>query len=83
MNKQLNANDIRNAKAVYLYNNSVLFVVDHDDNAYGLNEHGKEWYYKDNFWDYFESTTMLSYLSSITKDEAVYIFEKRIHQTHE
>jgi len=75
MNKQFSAKDILNAKEVHLYDNDILYVVDKDDKAYGFSKGSSEWYYKENFWDYFESETMMSYyISSITKEEAAQMY---------
>lgn len=74
MSKQFSANDILNAKEVYLYDNGILYLVDKDDEAYGFSRGCTEWYHKGNFRDYFESETMLSYIRSITKEEAVQIY---------
>ena len=70
MNKQFTYEDILRAKEVHLYRNDTLFVVDADGEAYGFHEGGSEWYHKENFWDYFESSIMMSYLSRVTKEEA-------------
>jgi len=74
MSKQFTADEIRDAKEVHLYNDDTIYVVDADDEAYGFYRFGNEWYQKSNFWDYFESETMMSYFATITKDEAVELY---------
>jgi len=77
MDKQLNVNDIINAKEIYFYSyGDVLFIIDENDDAYGFSEGRENWYYKSNFWDYFESETMLYYLKKLTKEEAVELYQK-------
>ena len=74
MNKQFTADEIRTAKEVHLYNGDILYIVDANDEAYGFYRFGSGWYHKSNFWDYFESETMMSYFTSITKDEAAELY---------
>ncbi len=76
MNKQFTAAEIRSAKEVHLYNSETLYIVDADDEAYGFCRFGSEWFHKSNFWDYFESETMMSYFTPITKDEAATLYEE-------
>lgn len=77
MDKQLNVNDIINAKEIYFYSyEDVLFVIDENDDAYGFSEGRENWYHKSNFWDYFESETMLYYLRKLTKEEAAELYQK-------
>ncbi len=76
MNKQFTADDIRQAKEIYYYNNHVLFIVDANNEAYGYYPGCRGWYHKGNFWDYFESDVMMSYFSDITHEEAAKIYEK-------
>lgn len=75
MKKEFSTNEIRTAKEVHLFDKDTLYVVDSDNEAYGFYRYGGEWYHKSNFWDYFESTTMLSYFSPITKDEAAELYD--------
>lgn len=74
MAKQFTAEDILNAKEVHFYNNDTLYIVDHDDEAYGYSKGCSGWYHKENFWDYFESELMMTYFSHITKEEAVQLY---------
>lgn len=77
MEKQLTVSDILNSKEIYLYTyNDTIYVIDEKDNAYGFSEGCTGWYRKDNFWDYFESETMLYYLRILTKEEAVELYLK-------
>ena len=69
MAKQFTAEDILNAKEVHFYNNDTLYIVDHDDEAYGYSKGCSGWYHKENFWDYFESKLMMTYFSHINKEE--------------
>jgi len=75
MEKNFTADEIRRAKEVHLYDGDTLYVVDADDEAYGFYRYGGTWYHKSNFWDYFESETMMSYFAPITKDEAAVLYE--------
>ena len=70
MDKQLTKADVLNSKNAYLYNEDSIFVECKDE-VYGFNEKNLEWYIKSNFYDYFESSLMLSYIKSITKEEAL------------
>ena len=74
MDKQFTAEDILNAKEVHFYNNETLYIVDHDDEAYGYSKGCSGWYHKSNFWDYFESELMMTYFTHITKEEAVQLY---------
>lgn len=76
MDKQLTKEDIINAKRVDCYNNSEVFVVMQDDKAYGHALDGGDWYYKKNYWDYWESSLMLSYFSVITKEEILVLMDE-------
>ena len=76
MEKELTVNDILNAKEIYLYDNDTLYVVDKNENAFGFFDGCKGWYYKANFWDYFDSEVMMSYLNKINKEEAVDLYKK-------
>ena len=75
MVKQLTVRDILAAQEVYLYDGGILYVIDDDDEAYGFTQGSKEWFHKTNFWDYFETSSMLSYITIITKEEAVQMYE--------
>ncbi|MBQ4047002.1 MAG: hypothetical protein IJC93_01360 [Clostridia bacterium] len=72
MDRQFTEQDILNAKELCLFDNRVLYLITEDDEAYGFT--GGAWFYKSNFWDYFESESMLSYLSMPTKEEAVALY---------
>lgn len=75
MDKQLTKEDINNAKQVDVYNNSGVFVVTPDDEAYGHSLGGGDWYHKENHWDYWESSLMLSCFSVITKEEVLALMD--------
>lgn len=75
ISRQLNQKDILNAQEVHFYNNNILYVVIDNDKIYGITEGSPEWFKKENFWDYFDSSYMLSYFTPITKEEAVRIYE--------
>ena len=77
MDKQFDINSILNAKEFYLYYENTLYVVDKDDEVYGYNEKTDEWYHKSNFWDYFDSPIMLTYLKKISKEEAVELYKNQ------
>ena len=76
MEKQFTSADILAAKEVYLYCNNTLFIVDHDDEAYGFGENGIEWYHKENFWDYLEAflENYFSFLKIIFENSFYYLF---------
>lgn len=81
MIRRFHADDIRRAKEVHFYNERTLYVVDDDDEAYGFHREGGDWFYKSNFWDYFESEIMLSFFTPITKDEAAEMYASWCKQT--
>ena len=74
MEKQFTEEDILQAKAVYLYDKSILYVVDEKEDAYGFSQGSKSWFLKENFWDYFDSRLMLAYFTIPTKEEAVQLY---------
>ena len=76
MDKQLTVDDIKNAKDIYLYDQGILYVVDEIDEAYGFCENGDSWFHKENFWDYFDSSLMLSYFNVLSKDQAISLYEE-------
>ena len=76
MDKQITIDDILNAKEVYFYNEDTLYIVDHTDEAYGFCQTGNGWFHKNNFWDYFDSSMMLSYFSVVSKEKAVELYKK-------
>lgn len=80
MKRNFSADDIRNAREVHLFDEGILYVVDHDDEAFGFTRESAEWFHKANFWDYFESETMLSCFTPITKDEAAKLYTKWIDE---
>lgn len=70
MKKQLTNEDILNAKAIYLYAEDTIYVELNDtEDVYGSYK-GGEWFVKGDFWDYWESSVMLSYFHSLTPKEA-------------
>ncbi len=78
MSRQLTRGDILNSQSVYLYLEDVIYVKIEDGEVYGFYKGGSEWYEKRNFYDYFDSSLMMSYFSSITKEEAADIVEEWI-----
>ena len=76
MDRQMTVQDIRNAKEIYVYDKDILYIVDQADEAYGFRKAGNGWFHKMNFLDYFDSSLMLPYLSIITKEEAVQLYQK-------
>ena len=76
MARQLTREDILNAKAIHLYNEDTIYVELNDtEDVYGSYK-GGEWFVKDNFWDYWDSSIMLSYFQYLTPDEAFRLLDK-------
>ena len=66
MIRQLTKEDILNAKALYLYDNEILYVeLSENNNVYGITPRSKEWFIKNNF-----------YVSTITKEDAIMLVER-------
>lgn len=64
------------AKAIILYNDEIIYVEpENGDDVYGISAGQNEWFLKENYWDYYESEMMMSYLHHITVDEAMQIIE--------
>ena len=76
MEKQFTVLDILNAKEVYFYNQETLYIVNDSDEAYGFHKNSYGWFHKENFWDYFESSTMLSYFTPISKEQAANLYQE-------
>ena len=76
MSKELTRADILNSKNVYFYSEDTIFVELEEDEVYGLHKGSQSWFEKKNFYDYFESSWMMSYFSSITKEEAADMVEE-------
>ena len=74
--KYIGKDEIRNAKSVHLYNESTLYVELKEDEVYALDKGYAEWYKKDDFYDYYDSSLMLSYFESISKEEAADLAEE-------
>lgn len=76
MERQLTREDILNAKAIHLYNEDTIYVELNDtEDVYGSYK-GGEWFVKGNFWDYWDSSIMLSYFQYLTPDEAFKLLDK-------
>ena len=76
MERQLTAKDILEAREVHFYDGDTLFVVFGDDKVYGFHKGGDGWYKKNNFWDYFDSSLMMSYFECLTNEQAAELYEK-------
>ena len=63
----LTKEDICNARDAYLFDKTTLYVELDDGKVYGLDKGSKQWFLKNNFYDYFDSELMLSYFSHMTK----------------
>ena len=74
MELQFTEEDILQAKEIYLYDERVLYIVDEKDNTYGFCKGSENWFLKENFWDYFDSQTMLAYFAMPTKEKAVQLY---------
>lgn len=81
--KKFTAEEIKRAKEFHLYDGDTLYVIDSNDEAYGFYRYDGEWFHKSNFWNYFESSDMLSYFTPITKNEATELYESwcELHRT--
>ena len=75
------AKDIMEATEVHLHNGTLYIVFGGD--AYGFNRKSREWYLKDNFWDYFDSELMMSCFEPITKEGAVKLYIEWINKDNE
>lgn len=80
MKRNFSADDIRNAKEVHLYDEGILYVIDHDDEAFGFTRGSAEWFHKANFREYFESEAMLTYFTPITKNEAAELYTQWVNE---
>ena len=76
MGRQLTREDILNAKAIHLYNEDTIYVELKDTEAVYGSHKGGEWFVKGNFWDYWDSSIMLSYFQYLTPDEAFKLLDK-------
>lgn len=74
--EMLGIDDILKAVEVTLYMDDVLYIVDENDDAYGFCKMSKKWYYKRNYYDYFESSLMLQYFKLLTPEEAVALYKE-------
>ena len=84
MNKKeemLGIDDILNAVEVTLYMDDVLYIVDENDDAYGFCKTSKKWYYKRNYYDYFESSLMLQYFKLLTPEEAAALYKEWVNES--
>ena len=79
MEKQLTREDILQSKNVYLYMHEIIYVEVKEDEVYALSQNSRQWRKKENFYDYLESSLMMSYFSGITKEEAAALAEKWLH----
>ena len=76
MTRQLTKEDILNAKAIHLFNETTVYVELNDtEDVYGSYK-GGEWFVKVNFWDYWDSELMLSYFEMLTPQKTFKLFEK-------
>ncbi len=76
MTKQLTREEIRNAKAIHLYDGDTIYVeLEGTEDVYGSYK-GSEWYIKGNFWDYYETSLMLCYFESLTPEKAFELMDK-------
>ena len=76
MKYQLTLDDIRNSKALHLYSESTIYVELKGTEDVYATCNGVDWFVKDNFWDYWDSSLMLSYFQSLTTDEAIKILNE-------
>lgn len=74
MGRRLTREDILNARGVYRYMENTIFVELEDD-TYCLNNGTGEWEKNEKLYEYMESSLMMSYFSSITKEEVADLVE--------
>lgn len=71
MSKQLTKEEIFNAKRIHLYNDEVIYVeMEGSEDVYGICQ-GSEWFKKENFRDYFETSSILSFFRELAPQEAI------------
>lgn len=80
MVKQITREDILNSKGAHLYNEDTIYV-ELEDTVYGLHKGSKEWFEKSNFYDYFDSSVMLSYFFMLSREEAALLVEEWTQRT--
>lgn len=78
--RMLGIKDIMNAVEITLYSDTVLYIVDENDDAYGFYKIDKKWIYKQNYYDYFDSSLMLQYFKILTPEEAVELYEQWMNE---
>ena len=78
--RMLGIKDIMNAVEITLYSDAVLYIVDENDDAYGFHKIDKKWIYKQNYYDYFDSSLMLQYFKILTTEEAVELYEQWMNE---
>ena len=72
MSKQLTNEEVMNAKAIICFNNEVIYVEPKEgDDVYGFSRNSLSWFLKENYWDYYESELMLSYMVRLSAHEAL------------
>ena len=75
MERQLTRKEILNAKAIHLYCGDTVYVELNDkEDVYGICK-DRKWFVKENFWDFFDSTLMLSYFQPLTAGKALELLE--------
>lgn len=78
--RMLGIKDIMNAVEITLYNDTVLYIVDENDDAYGFHKNDKKWTYKQNYYDYFDSSLMLQYFKILTPEKAVELYKQWMNE---
>lgn len=72
MGKQLTKEDVLNAKAIIYFNHETIYVEPQEgDEVYGISRGSREWFLKENYWDYYDSELMLSYMEKLSAHEAL------------
>lgn len=76
MGRDLPREDILNAKSIVYFDKKTIYVEPRKGDAvYGISQNSQGWFLKENYWDYYDSELMLSYMENITAEEAFRIIE--------
>lgn len=84
MYRQITREDLLESREIVLYDKEILYVAaDGDGEVYGITAGRDRWFHKANYWDYYDSEMMLSYLDPLTPDEAAALLDQWGYQLRE